>query len=77
MAPDLSKVFLLYYVDNCVHWYIYDELGKWSWIHLEIGSTQSSQDIHIGLCPLGYQKLITLKSKWKKLGIPNLLLQNM
>ena len=28
-APDVSKVFVLYYVDYCVYWYTYEALGKW------------------------------------------------
>ena len=27
-APDGSKIVLLYYVDNCVYWYINEDLGK-------------------------------------------------
>ena len=28
-APDGSKLFVLYYVDECVNWYTSEELGKW------------------------------------------------
>ena len=28
-APYGSKLVLLYYVDDCVYWYTYDELRKW------------------------------------------------
>ena len=27
--PDGSKLILLSYVDDCVYWYSYEELGKW------------------------------------------------
>ena len=27
-APDVSKLVVLYYVDDCVYWHIYEELGK-------------------------------------------------
>ena len=28
-APDGSKLGVLYYVDDCVYWYKYEEPGKW------------------------------------------------
>ena len=28
-APDESKLTVLYYVDDCVFWYAYEEIGKW------------------------------------------------
>ena len=28
-APDGSKIVVLYYVDDCVYWYTYEDLGKW------------------------------------------------
>ena len=28
-APDGSKLFVLSYVDDCVYWYKYEELGNW------------------------------------------------
>ena len=28
-APDVSKTVVLYYVDDCVHCYTYEALGKW------------------------------------------------
>ena len=28
-APDGSKLFVLSYVDDCLHWYISEGLGKW------------------------------------------------
>ena len=28
-APDGSKMFVLSYVDDCVYWYIHEDLGKW------------------------------------------------
>ena len=28
-APYDSKLFVLYYIDDCVYWYISEELGKW------------------------------------------------
>ena len=28
-APDGSKIVVLYYVDDCVHWYANEDLGKW------------------------------------------------
>ena len=30
-APDWSKLVVLYYVDDCVYWYTYEELEKWFW----------------------------------------------
>ena len=29
-APDGTNMFLVYYVDDCVYWYISESLGKWS-----------------------------------------------
>ena len=28
-APDGSKIVVLSYVDDCVYWYTYEDLGKW------------------------------------------------
>ena len=28
-APYGSKLFMLYYVDDCVYWYTYEEIGNW------------------------------------------------
>ena len=28
-APDGSKIIVLSYVDDCVHWYTNEDLGKW------------------------------------------------
>ena len=28
-APDGSRLVVLYYVDECVYWYTYEELVKW------------------------------------------------
>ena len=28
-APDVSKIVVLSYVDNCVYWYTNEDLGKW------------------------------------------------
>ena len=28
-APDGSKLVVLYYVDDCLYWYTYEELVKW------------------------------------------------
>ena len=33
--PNVSKLVVLSYVYECVYWYIYAELEKWLWIHLE------------------------------------------
>ena len=28
-APDGSKLVVLSYVDDCIYWYTYEEIGKW------------------------------------------------
>ena len=28
-APDVSKIVILYYVDDCVYWYTNEDIGKW------------------------------------------------
>ena len=28
-APDGSEIVVLYYVDDCVYWYINEDIGKW------------------------------------------------
>ena len=49
-APDGSKRFVLYYVDEYVYWYKYEAPENGLWILWEIYSMGTSWDMHIGSC---------------------------